>query len=165
MKKKILATLVALLFVFVQGGVAEAATRQTLTTGDGIKFSWINPTTKPTSEYGTVSVKIDIINPTGPMFATVALVDSAGSEVTSDVSSMVRARGKSSMRFAIRGGELRGTKAPYTLSFEIMGDQDDFIEGRFTFEVPTTITCAKKGKASKKVTAYKPVCPAGYTKR
>jgi hypothetical protein len=178
MKRKIIAFILALFFVLGQSGTANAGSSQSRVTPDwGVTVSWKNPSTKPTG-YKTISVVFKFSNPNSDKSFNVmhtTLLDRDGTEVSDELSIGEIRPGKSgTVRLSIMGDDLKGTRAPYTISFEFNGIQyengyavdniSEISEFGFAFEVPSTITCAK-GKTLKKVTAYKPQCPSGYKKK
>jgi hypothetical protein len=165
MIKKLFSTLIAMSLIFFQASLSEAGSSIRLTSSDGIRISWNNPTSKPSSN-GSVNVKVNIYNPTKDNIIVIFdLTDANGISVGDSGSGIVRSGRSSSTMWTHYDWKLAGSKAPYTASFEIVGGNYDYLDSPFAFEVPSTITCLKKGKPTKKITAYKPKCPTGYTKK
>ncbi len=174
--KKYLALVIASLLVMSGSTSAMAGTKQSKTTDWGVKISWSNPSAKPTG-YNNMNVKFkfthNAYNIESFNVLHTTLTDANGMEVADEISINDLYRGKSGyVTLSINGSDLKGSKAPYTVTFEFNGisispytNVSEISEYRFTFEVPTTITCAKKGVPSKKINAYKPVCPKGYYKK
>ena len=155
---------------------ASAGTAVSVTTPEwGIPVSWTNPSVKPpTGKTLKLKFTFSNTNPNIKYFNVMhtTLRDSNGFDVVDELSINDITQGSTgSVILDIDGDKLIGTKAPYTIAFDFNGirispysNASESSEFPFAFEVPTTITCVKKGKPNKKITKYRPVCPAGYRK-
>lgn len=165
------------LFMALGPSAVQAGTSQNRVTEDwGVQISWRNPSAKPTG-YQNMKVKFKFTNNAENIkyfnVLHTSLLDANGMEVADEISIGNIQQGKSGyVTLSIYGDDLKGSKAPYTVAFEFNGisispytNVSEYSEFPFVFEVPSTITCVKKGKPNKKITAYKPKCPVGYTKR
>ena len=175
--KRYLTLAVAGLLILSGSTSANAGSSVNRTTEElGVGISWSNPSSKPKDgQVMNVKFKFTASDSGYDEFNVwmIQINDANGMEVAYKFNTGNIRPGKSGyLSLPIYGSDLSGTKAPYSVSFDIRGrilspyeTTTEISEYGFVFEVPTSITCAKKGKPSKKITAYKPKCPAGYTKK